>query len=340
MLRIKYQLKNIRRDKFCIMTFLLPILIGIVINLLPAVSVQTLGELSFGVMQNDLSEDVVTWLQKIGSLTEYRTLEELEAAVNNPSTQMVGVLRSGNSIRTILSGDEFELYETIGKTLAQLYNNRNDNISYIETVVSASTNYDGLKSLLIVITLVTAMFMGCTFNAMNIISEKEDGIALINQILPMNTQTYLVERLVLGFIGGTVSTLITIYLCMQISIDQIIPLFILIVLSAYIASLVGLFIGYFSSGLMIGIVYIKIVMIMFLAPPILFYLTIPRDSIVYLCSYLFPSSASFYGLMDILNRQAERIWFYLVILSIHAVVWSSLYFLILKRNKSNSINIR
>lgn len=46
------------------------------------------------------------------------------------------------------------------------------------------------------------MFMGCTFNSMNIIGEKEDGIALVNQILPMNTRTYILQKLALGFGGN------------------------------------------------------------------------------------------------------------------------------------------
>ena len=37
----------------------------------------------------------------------------------------------------------------------------------------------GYQNIFIAITLIVAMFMGCTFNAMNIISEKEDGVALV-----------------------------------------------------------------------------------------------------------------------------------------------------------------
>lgn len=49
------------------------------------------------------------------------------------------------------------------------------------------------------------MFMGCTFNSMNIIGEKEDGIALVNQILPMNTRTYILQKLALGFGGNYIN---------------------------------------------------------------------------------------------------------------------------------------
>ena len=114
---------------------------------------------------------------------------------------MIGVLRSENGICAVLSGDEFELYSTIGKTLSQLYENRIKETVFLKTLIPQEANYDGLKSLLIVITLITAMFMGCTFNSMNIIGEKEDGIALVNQILPMNTRTYILQKLALGFWG-------------------------------------------------------------------------------------------------------------------------------------------
>ncbi len=333
MQRLKYQLKSIQGDKLCIVTFLLPIIVGIAINLLSSISFWAIGETSFGSVQDDLPEETIIWLQSNGNLTEYETIDELKAAVNNPSTQIIGVLRSGNGIRTILSGDEFELNQTIGKTLAQLYDNREDKVPVTRTIIPVSTNNDGLKSLLIVITLVTAMFMGCTFNAMNIIREKEEGIVLINQILPLTIQTYTIQKLILGFIGGAVSTVITAFICIPIGFGQIIPFLFLIIFSAYIASLVGLFIGYFSSGLMIGIVYIKIVMILFLAPPIFFYLVISTDSMIYPLSYLLPSSATFYGLMDLLNGQTEKLWLNLAILSVHAVLWSGLYFFLQARNK-------
>ncbi len=335
MKRLTYQLKNLRKDKLCLLTFLLPIVVGIVINVLPAMNTQTLGEMSFGCVKNDLPAKTVRWLRENGTLTEYGTLGELETAVNDPATQMIGVLRSENGIRTLLSGDELKLYETTGKTLPRLYDNRMNKIAFSQTIVPIRSNYDGLKSLLIVITLVTAMFMGCTFTSMNIIGEKEDGVALVNQILPMGTGDYILQKLTLGFIGGCASTAICAFLCIRIAPAQIPPLFLLIVLSAYTASLVGLFVGHFSSGLMIGIVYIKLLMILFLAPPILFYLLVPTDNVVLPLSYLFQSSAAFYGLMDLLGGQTERLWLNLIILAIHAGLLSGIYFLVAAKKRKH-----
>lgn len=326
--RLAYQLKSIGRDKLCILTFLLPILVGFAVQFLPDGDFRELAGLSFGCVEEELPEETAAWLQGIGSLREYQTAEELEAAVKDPATQMIGVRASETGIRALLSGDELALYQTAGRTLAWLYENRKEGSPVKKTVIPVSAENEGMKSLLIVIILMTAMFMGCTFNAMNMIGEKEDGIALVNQILPMTARTYIMQKLSLGFIGGCVSAGITALVCIRIGIRQILPFMVLLILSVYIAALTGLFVGRFSSGLMNGIVYIKIIMILFLAPPVVFYLLAPADSIFYPLSYLCPSSASFYGMMGLLNAQEENLLLNSAVLAVHAAVWSGLYFLL------------
>ena len=226
---LKYQLKSIRRDKMCLLTFLLPVIVGIAINLLSGVSFQTMGETTFGVVGSNITDDTVEWLQNNGVVVSYETRDELETAVNNPSTQMIGVLQTGNMIQTFIAGDELAVNKVIANTLPQVYENRATQLTMTRTIIPVVTDNEGLKSLFIVITLVTAMFMGCTFNAMNIISEKEDGIEFINQVLPVSMTSYIIQKTLLGFIGGTVSTIITALICMRIQAAQVLP-FLLIVL--------------------------------------------------------------------------------------------------------------
>ena len=332
---LKYQLKSIRRDKMCLLTFLLPVIVGIAINLLSGVSFQTIGETTFGVVGSNITDDTVEWLQNNGVVVSYETRKELETAVNNPSTQMIGVLQTGNMIQTFIAGDELAVNKVIANTLPQVYENRSTQLTITRTIIPVVTDNEGLKSLFIVITLVTAMFMGCTFNAMNIISEKEDGIEFINQVLPVSMTSYIIQKTLLGFIGGTVSTIITALICMRIQAAQVLPFLLIVLLSAYISALIGLFIGYYANGLMVGIVYIKIVMILFLAPPIFFYLTVPSDSIVFRLSYLLPSSVTFYGVMVLINGQTNEIGSYALLLLVHAVFWSVVYKLIRKTKKTN-----
>lgn len=99
MRRLKYQLKNIRRDKLCLLTFLCQLSLGRFIRALPALNFQAMNEISFGSVQGDLSEEMSRWLQDSGNLTEYENVKELKAAVNDPATQLIGVLRAGNGLR-------------------------------------------------------------------------------------------------------------------------------------------------------------------------------------------------------------------------------------------------
>lgn len=328
---LKYQLKNIRRDKMCILTFLLPIVVGIAIHLLSGIRFQTLGETSFGAVKGDLPREAISWLKEKGAYTEYETLKELKDAVREPSTQLIGVLSDGRGLRTLLSGDELTVNKVIGNTLPALYGSRERVMDFHTAVVLPETDRSGLMSLLTAITLVTAMFMGCTFNAMNIIGEKEEGVAFINQILPMPVWTYLLQKIALGFISGFLSSAITALICMKLNSRQLLPFLILMAVSSYIAALTGLFIGRHSEGLMTGIAYIKIVMLFFLVPPILVYLTVPQGSPLFLLSYLLPSSAVFYEFMELLSGQTGNLWSTIAVLLFHAALWSAVYLLRYRR---------
>ena len=307
---LRYQLKNIRRDKMCILSFLLPVIVGFAISLLSGVSFSSLGETAFCILENDLTNDTIEWLQTNGSVTVFPDMIFLENAVNDPATQAIGVLQDRNGIKTLLSGDELQVNTVIGNTLPQLYVERENMALSQTTIIPAADNNDGLKSLLIVITMVTAMFMGCTFN----------------EVLPMAKWEYMFQKITLGFLGGILSAIITALVCMKITVSGILPLLLMIALSAFIAALAGLFIGHFSNGLMAGIVYIKIVMILFLAPPVLFYLAVPMGTITHALSYLLPSSATFYGLMDLLTGKMQDIWINITVLSAHCLVWLLLFF--------------
>ena len=391
---LNYQMKSIRRDKLCILTFLLPILVGLALNLLSDLNFSAAAESAFGILKNDLAAETVSWLRQYGSVTEYDTLEQLEAAVIEPSTQVIGILSddsgsmsggsgiqtgdsgilsggssipsdgsgilssgssipsdgsgipssgpripsngsgipsdgsgipsSSSGIRTFRSGDETTRIAASADLLPALYAGRGLMSRYEREILPSPADGEMMKHLLIVITMVTAMFMGCTFNAMSIISEKEDGILYINEILPMTKAQYALQKIMVGFLGGTLSTVLTALICIRLRAAQLLPLLLLIVLSAFIAALTGLFIAKFSESLMVGIVYIKLVMILFLAPPVLFYLLFPAGGVLHTLSYLLPSSATFYGLMKLLNGSGG-LGKELAVLAAHCGVWFLLY---------------
>jgi len=329
---LKYQLKSVLRDKFCLMTFLLPILVAVALKFMGSVDMSSLGELHFGVLENDLSPQTVTWLERYGSVTAYGTQEELTAAIREPSTNVIRVAADGDSLKTAISGDELDIFQQAAATLPALYDQRAETGQAKVQILERPDILESLQGIFIPAVLIVAMFMGCTFNAMNIISEKEDGVAFVNEILPMSPSQYILQKVVVGFLFGSLSSIVTAYICFRLTWQNLGVMLALILLSSFVTALIGLFIGKLSEGLMIGVVYIKIIMLVFIAVPILCALIGVSGLSAVLCN-LVPSQPAFDGIMALSAGNTGAAIKDAGILSIHCVVWPALYVLLFTQRK-------
>ena len=332
---LKYQLKSVLWDKFCLMTFLLPILVAVALNFMGSIDLSSLGELHFGVLQNDLSPQTITWLERYGPVTAYGTQEELTAAIQEPSTNVIGVKTGGDSLKTAISGDELDIFRQAAATLPTLYERRGNAEQAEVQVLERPDILENFQGIFIPAVLIVAMFMGCTFNAMNIISEKEDGVAFINEILPMTPSQYILQKVVVGFLFGSLSSIVTACICFRLSWQNFGLLLALIVLSSFVAALIGLFIGKLSEGLMIGVVYIKIIMLVFIAVPIVCALIGVSGPLAVICN-LVPSQPAFDGIMALSAGNMGTAIKDIGILAIHCVAWFALYVLISTQHKRHT----
>ena len=298
---LQYQLKSVLRDKFCLMTFLLPILVAVALNFMGSIDMSSLGELHFGVLENDLSPQTITWLERYGPVTAYETPEELTAAIREPSTNVIGVQTDGDSLQTAIAGDELDIFQQAAATLPVLYERRETAAQVEVQTLDRPDILESVQGIFIPAVLIVAMFMGCTFNAMNIISEKEDGVAFVNEILPMTPSQYILQKVVVGFLFGS--------------------------LSSFVAALIGLFIGRFSEELMIGVVYIKIVMLVFIAVPIVCALIGASGPLAVICNIV-PSQPAFDGMMALSSGNMGAAIKDAGILVVHCITWFALYVLI------------
>ena len=330
-----YQLKSIRKDKFCAMSFLLPIMVAIVLDFAGSIDLSPLGELHFGVLAGDAAPETESWLKRYGSVTVCQTRDGLVSAINDSSTDLIGVEMDGDGIKTLLSGDELAIFHQVAGTLPTLYRQREMAAQARVQILERPDILAGYQYIFMAMALIVAMFMGCTFNAMNIISEKEDGAALINEILPMTPRQYVVQKIFIGFVFGCLSAIVTAAVCFRLSPGGWAAMLGLTVLSAFAAALVGLLVGRISDGLMVGVVYIKIVMILFMGIPLLKYLAAPENRILSFICCLIPSSAAFEGIMELANGGTAAAGKDMVILAVHCAGWSLLYLFISGRQKKS-----
>lgn len=329
---LRYQLKSIRKDKMCIISFFLPVVMAILINFMGSIDISSLGELRFGIVKDTLPLQTEQWLKSYGTVSIYQTENDLISEVKDIKTDMIGVVRDGKGIKTMLYGNEINAIKNVAKTLPEIFILKGDLKDVEVTILPKDSVLKEFQNVFIAMILITAMFMGCTFNAMNIISEKEDGISFINEVLPQSRSKYIIQKVFLGLLCGCLSSMITVFICLDISILDTIMMLLLVVFSAFISSLIGLFIGKLSEGLMVGIVYIKIVMILFIGAPLLIYLLgVDMSGIGNLC-YIMPSVATFNGIMEIINGNAIIVKD-ILILVVHCVAWFMLYMILDKKRK-------
>ena len=109
----------------------------------------------------------------------------------------------------------------------------------------------------------------------------------------------------------------------------------LIVLSSFVAALIGLFTGKLSEGLMIGVVYIKIIMLVFIAVPIVCALIGVSGPLAVLCN-LVPSQPAFDGIMALSAGKMETAVKDIGVLAIHCAAWFALYVLISGQHKKQA----
>ena len=329
---LKYQLKSVLKDKFCLMTFLLPIVVAVALNFMGSIDLSSLGEHHFGVLENDLSPQTVTWLERYGPVTVYETQEELTVAIKEPSTNIIGVKSDGASIKTMIAGDELEIFRQAAVTLPALYEQRADAERAEVQILERPDILESFQDIFIPAVLIVAMFMGCTFNAMNIISEKEDGVASVNEILPMTPSQYILQKVIVGFLCGGLSSIVTACICFRLSWQDVWIMLALILLSSFVAALIGLFIGKLSENLMIGVVYIKIVMLLFIAVPIVCALIGVSGPLAIVCNIV-PSQPAFEGIMGVSSENMGIAIKDVGVLAIHCITWSTLYVLISTQRK-------
>ncbi|MCC0680864.1 ABC transporter permease [Clostridioides sp. ES-S-0005-03] len=330
MIGLRYQLKSIRKDKMCIISFFLPIVMAVLINLVGTIDISSIGELQFGTIKDNLSTQTEQWLSRYGSVKQYQTESHLISEVKNIKTNTIGVVSNGKGIQTIVYGNEINAIKNVAKRLPRIFRLKGNLKNTEVTILPKDNVLEEFQNIFIAMILITAMFMGCTFNAMNIISEKEDGISFINEILPQTRSQYIIQKIFIGFLCGCLSSIVTVFICLRISILDMVMMLLLIVFSTFISSLIGLFIGKLSEGLMIGIIYIKLIMILFIGAPLLVYLLgFDIRGIGNLC-YIMPSIATFKGIMEIIDGNINVIK-EAVVLAVHCIAWFLLYMTLDKR---------
>lgn len=307
-------IKSIFRDKMSLLSFVLPIILSILVNIFLSTDLNFVTNVKFALFSDISNEsnlgDVSKKLEQYGEVVRCNTEEELVDKVKNVKDEIIGIkVENAGQIITVLAGDETTFSKSLAKRLPQML--RNPNLKeyskqHIENVVVK------FKLVFIALVMIIATFIGCTFTAMNVISEKEAGINNINEIIPQTMTQCIFDKILIGYVISAILAVISLVICIGIN-NLIVYLLPLILFGTYISSIIGLLIGIYSENLMIGITYIKMIMIFFIAVPLLFYLYFSTDKVLANVLNIIPSYTFFLGLIEGLEGIAVEVKKYLIL---------------------------
>lgn len=330
LITLRLQLKNILRDKFVQISILLPIVLAIVLKLCTP---NLIIEPRVAILKDNLSPATINQLADVAIVEQYFHISELRNRILENKNEIIGLVfddRTGH-FKVMLQGNETIRVKTTAQIIAKLINGR-ITTDKTETEILINDNND-LYNFLMTLNVLIALFMGCTFNAFNLVAEKEEGIININRILPIQHHKYIIQKTILGFIGSVVVAVVTITIAFGSGINWWI-VFPFILVSSFAVSILGLYLGLFSNGLLSIIVNTKVILLLFIFVPVIGFI-MPADlKVMRTIFYLIPSFPMFAGLWAIFQeRNMLQMIINTSIMGIQALLAYFIYLNMLKKAK-------
>lgn len=303
MTRIYIQIKTIIKDKMSILSFLLPIVIALMLIFLNESSISEVSEFKFGVIESNIKEELLIELEKVGKVITVETILELKNKVIYPSDELIGIVSKEDGLEVLISGDETSYTKDIANHIPSLLDEFNYSVERLET----KNFFEEFRNIIYSMVILMALFIGCTFNSMNIVYEKEEGIVHINKILPITYGNFLKEKVIVGILTSVFVSLITSIILIR-DFKSLVLMVILIISTSFITSSLGLLIGFISDGVITAISYTKIVLVVFMALPVITHLLIKESEYKFLFNIL-PSYPVFNGILNIFEKDYSKFIF-------------------------------
>lgn len=330
LIALKLQLKNIMRDKFVLVSILLPVVLAIVLK---SYTPNVVIESQVAILKDNLTDTTINQIESVAVVEQYSDMTQLRNRILDTKNEVVGIVFDDGAgyFEFMLQGNETTRTKTGVQILAGLINGE-ITVAEIQTELLTNDNND-IYYFLMTLTILIALFMGCTFNAFNIVAEKEEGITNIKRILPITLNKDILHKTILGFIGTVVVTLTTISIVLESDIKWwVIILFVLV--SSFAVSILGLFLGSISKNLISIIVNTKVILLLFIFIPAIGFI-MPADlEFIRTIFYLIPSFPMFEGLWAILkDGNIIEMFINTGIVGVQAMLAYLLYLLFLKKGQ-------
>lgn len=324
---LKLQLKNSLRDKIIVLSICLPVVVALVLKFyVPSVIVL---EPQLAVVEGNLAGEQLEQLRELAQIEQYPTVADLKARVLNNTDEVIGVVYDNESSKYnfFLEGNETTLTHKLTAVMASVLSGNASSDPAESEILTA--NHDQMISLIIAITMMMALYLGSTFIIFTMVSEKEEGIAVLNQIMPISPTQYAVQKIILGFLGTVVITFVIGF--MLFSSGKLVYLLPFLTIAAGYVSIIGLVVGSLAPDLVVAIITTKVVLLVLIFVPIIAFIMPPNLEHIKAFFNLIPSYPIFDGIIAISNgSNLTRILPNILIMVAHIAAGYGFYFAVLR----------
>ncbi len=342
---LTYQFKYLLTDKVVLIGMLLPLVLALGVRFIPADILSQSVSLQTVMVQNSLDAELQDWLEANTSLVIVDSHDQLTSLVLVPSTEVVGVVPPVKPIDTksvpndlepmyqvslILAGDESSYTKSFVNNFHDLITLPIEENPYVMALEDQKDQFVWLRQFFIAVVLLTACFIGSSFNAITMVSEKESGVFIVHGVLPLGRFDFVLQRIVLGFVVSTVVVLLTWIIMLGVGVNIIVA-FPLLLLASYFSAILGLYIAHGAKDYLGVIVTIKFVLILFLAIPIVGVLVGTGTSWYPWVYWIMPSVPVFQAITQFTGSFDVAYVQNLGVLLLHCMLWTLIYVVMLYR---------
>ncbi len=327
---IQFQLRYLLSDKIVLISILLPLVLAVGVRFISVDTFSQVDTLQTVVIRDSLDQEILSWLDQTTTVTVVDSMEQLEEFVLFPSTEMIGVVQELAGVSFILGGDESSYTQAFVSNFQDLITLPIEENPYVMALEDQKDQFVWLRQFFVAVVLLTACFIGSSFNAITMVSEKESGVFIVHGVLPLGRFDFVLQRIVLGFVVSTVVVLLTWITIQGVGLDLLV-IFPLIILSSYFSAILGLYIAHGAKDYLGVIVTIKFVLILFLAIPIVGVLVGMGTSWYPWVYWLMPSVPVFQAITQFTGSFDVTYVQNLGVLLLHCMLWTLIYVIMLYR---------
>jgi len=231
-------IKSNSRDFIAMYIILVPIIFGIIINLLvPSVNETTLN-LAFVEGENPSQVEYLENFAKITLVSDYEAMEERVSRRD----QVIGIYNEGGAYQILVQGNEMTESQDFAKLLLYFEQNDVDFNNANAKIHSFEKDLNPMKTLFVNLILMMLGVLGGMLIGINIVEEKVDNTISAVNVTPISRLGFIVGKSLVGIILPIYGSITIVYLTGFREIN-----FLQLVVLTLLGSIVGILVGFFEG---------------------------------------------------------------------------------------------